>query len=421
MNLIAVIILTTLLFCFLLEIAADILNLRMLRPDPPEGCRDIYDSERYRRSQEYLKVNTRFGWIRDGFDLLVFLLFWFAGGFDLLDKWVRTAGWGPVLTGIVYIGILLLLKSLVSLPFSVYATFVIEEVFGFNKTDWKTFAADRIRALLLSVFLGAPLLGAVLGFFEYAGNNAWWYCWIAVTAFMLLMQYVAPTWIMPLFNRFEPLEEGELRQAITDSADRADYPLSDVFVMDGSRRSAKSNAFFTGFGKKKRIVLFDTLIAQHTVPELLAVLAHEIGHCKKKHIRQNLIIGIVHMGIVFWLLSLFISRQELFDAFYMTHASVYAGMIFFGMLLTPIDFFLGILMQMLSRKNEFEADRFAVEITRNPAALIRALKKLTANNLSNLLPHPLYVFLHYSLPSIKERIRAINAVSAENSGERSTV
>jgi len=407
MNLIALIILTALLFCFILELAADILNLGMLRTDPPEGFRDIYNPERYRQSQEYLRINTRFGWIREGFDLLVFLLFWFSGGFDLLDRWIRSAGWGPVMSGIVYIGILLLLKSIVELPFSVYSTFVIEEVFGFNKTDWKTFTADRIKALLLSVFLGAPLLGAVLGFFEYAGNNAWWYCWVAVTVFMLIMQYVAPTWIMPLFNRFEPLKDGELRQSITAYARKVGYPLSGVFVMDGSRRSAKSNAFFTGFGKKKRIVLFDTLIAQHTVPELLAVLAHEIGHYKKKHIRQGLIIGIVHTGIVFWLLSLFISRQQLFDAFYMTHSSVYAGMIFFGMLLTPIDFFLGILMQMLSRKNEFEADRFAVETTGNPAALIRALKKLTANNLSNLLPHPLYVFLHYSHPPITERIRAI--------------
>ncbi|MGE0083252.1 MAG: M48 family metallopeptidase [Desulfococcaceae bacterium] len=409
MNFIAVIILTTLLFCFLLELAADILNLRRLRTDPPEEFRDIYDPERYRKSQEYLRVNTRFGWISGGFDLLVFLIFWFSGGFDLLDKWVRSAGWGPVLTGVVYIGILLLLKSLLSLPFSVYATFVIEESFGFNKTDWKTFTADRIKALLLSVFLGAPLLGAVLGFFEYAGNNAWWYCWLAVTLFMLLMQYAAPTWIMPLFNRFEPLEDSELKQSITDYARKVAYPLSGVFVMDGSRRSAKSNAFFTGFGKKKRIVLFDTLIAQHSVPELLTVLAHEIGHYKKKHILQGLIIGIVHTGIVFWLLSLFISRQELFDAFYMTHSSVYAGMIFFGMLLTPIDFFLGILMQMLSRKNEFEADRFAVETTRNPSDLISALKKLTAGNLSNLLPHPLYVFLHYSHPPISERIMAITS------------
>ncbi|MEZ4524607.1 MAG: M48 family metallopeptidase [Desulfobacterales bacterium] len=413
MNFIAVIILTALLSCFVLELAADLLNLRMLRTDPPPECRGIYDPERYRRSQEYLRVNTRFGWISSGFDLLVFLLFWFAGGFDLLDRWVRIAGWGPVLTGTAYIGILLLIKSLLSLPFSVYATFVIEEGFGFNKTDWKTFAADRIKALLLSVFLGGPLLGAVLGFFEYAGNHAWWCCWLAVTIFMLLMQYAAPTWIMPLFNRFEPLEDGALKQAITDCAHKAEYPLSGVFVMDGSRRSAKSNAFFTGFGKKKRIVLFDTLIARHSVAELLAVLAHEIGHYKKKHIRLNLMIGIVHMGIVFWLLSLFISRQELFDAFYMSHPSVYAGMIFFGMLLTPIDFFLGILMQMLSRKNEFEADRFAVETTRNPEALIRALKKLTAHNLSNLLPHPLYVFLHYSHPPIRERIRAINAVRPE--------
>jgi len=212
---------------------------------------------------------------------------------------------------------------------------------------------------------------------------------------------------MPLFNKFEPLEDGELKTAIISYADAVNFPLKNVFVMDGSKRSGKSNAFFTGFGKNKRIALFDTLIAQHTVSELVAVLAHEIGHYKKKHILKSLIIGIVHTGVMFFLLSLFISYQGLFDAFYMDQQSVYAGLIFFGMLYSPIEFFLGIFLQMRSRKNEYEADRFAVETTKDSESMTNALKKLSAHNLSNLVPHPFYVFMNYSHPPVLERIKAI--------------
>ncbi len=266
---------------------------------------------------------------------------------------------------------------------------------------------DIIKGLILSVLLGGPLLAGVLAFFEYAGANAWWYCWTVATLYVLVMQFIAPTWIMPLFNKFDPLEDGELKKAIMSYADSVNYSLKNVFVMDGSKRSSKSNAFFTGFGKNKRIALFDTLIEKHTVSELVAVLAHEIGHFKKKHILYGMIISIVYMGVIFFLLSFFISFQGLFDAFYMDMKSVYAGLIFFGMLFSPLDFFLGLLIQVLSRKNEYEADRFAVETTGDPESMANALKKLSAHNLSNLVPHPLYVFLNYSHPPVLERIKAI--------------
>jgi STE24 endopeptidase len=298
-------------------------------------------------------------------------------------------------------------RSVLNLPFGIFHTFVIEERFGFNKTTWKTYVLDRIKGIILALIIGLPLLTGVLAFFEYVGTNAWWYCWLVVILFGMVIRYVGPTWIMPLFNKFSPLEDGELKQALFSLAERIEFPLRNVFLMDGSRRSSKSNAFFTGFGRNKRIVLFDTLVEKTTVSELVAVLGHEMGHYKLKHIWTSTIIGILHSGVLFFLLSLFISLPPLFDAFFMDSVSVYGGMIFFGMLYSPVEILLGLLMQEYSRRNEFQADRFAVEKTKNPHALANALKKLSAQNLSNLTPHPFYVMLNYSHPPILKRIEAL--------------
>ncbi len=408
MNFIAIIILCTIGVDFILNLAADVFNLKHLRSELPQEFEAVYDPERYRKSQQYLKVNTQFGWITSAFNLCLILVFWFAGGFPLLDKWVRAFELGPVLSGLIYIGVLVLLKGALSLPFSVYATFVIEERFGFNKMTWQTYVMDLLKGLILALLLGTPLLAAILVFFQYAGPYAWWFCWIGVTLYMLVVQFIAPTWIMPLFNKFIPLEEGELKSAILTYANTINFPLENVYQMDGSRRSTKSNAFFTGFGKHKRIVLFDTLIQQHTVNELVAVLAHEMGHYKKKHIRQALILGILQTGLMLFLLSHFIAYQGLFDAFYMAQQSVYAGILFFAMLYAPIDFFVGILMQILSRKNENAADKFAAETTGDPGSMVAALKKLSVDNLSNLTPHPFYVFLNYSHPPVLQRIQFLS-------------
>ncbi len=407
MNIIALIILLTIIFDFILNGIADYLNLKNLRNDLPEAFQGVYDPDRYRKSQQYLKVNTRFGWVTGTFNVILILIFWFGKGFPLLDEWVRSFNYAPVITGLIYMGILIAIKALLSLPFSIYATFVIEERFGFNQTTWPVFLMDMLKGVSLAILLGTPILAGVLAFFEYAGPNAWWYCWIAVTLYMLGVQFIAPTWIMPLFNKFTPLEDGELKSAILSYAGSINFPIENVYIMDGSRRSRKSNAFFTGFGRHRRIVLFDTLIKQHTVGELLAVLAHEMGHYKKRHILQGMVLGISQMGIMLFLLSIFISYQGLFDAFYMPHKSVYAGLIFFGMLYSPLGFFIGIFMQMLSRRNETKADRFSVATTQDPDSMVAALKKLSMHNLSNLLPHPLYVFLHYSHPPVLERIREI--------------
>ena len=408
MNFIAVIILCTIGVDFILNLTADRLNLKHLRSELPQAFEGVYDPERYRKSQQYLRVNTQFGWITSTFNLCLILVFWFAGGFPFLDKWVRTFELGPILSGLVYMGVLMLLKAVLSLPFSMYATFVIEERFGFNKTTLQTYVMDLLKGLILALLLGTPLLAAILAFFQYAGPNAWWYCWVGVTLYMLVVQFIAPTWIMPLFNKFTPLEEGELKSTILSYANSIDFPLENVYQMDGSRRSTKSNAFFTGFGKHKRIVLFDTLIKQHSVNELVAVLAHEMGHYKKKHIRQSLILGILQTGLMLFLLSHFLTYQGLFDAFYMSQQSIYAGMIFFAMLYAPIDFFVGILMQVLSRKNETVADQFAAETTKDPVSMVDALKKLSVHNLSNLTPHPFYVFLNYSHPPVLKRIQSLS-------------
>jgi STE24 endopeptidase len=407
MNIYAIIILTAILAGFALNLAANLLNLKSLKTSLPPEFSDVYDQERYEQSQAYTRAQTRFGMAGSAFGLILILVFWFSGGFNILDQYVRSFGWNEIWTGLAYIGILLLGRGLLSLPFSIYATFVIEERFGFNKTTPATFISDLVKGLLLSVLAGGPILAGILALFIYAGSLAWLYCWIAVTLYTLVIQFIAPAWIMPLFNKFTPLEEGELRERIMEYARSVDFPLKNLFVMDGSKRSAKSNAFFTGFGKNKRIALFDTLIEKHTVPELVAVLAHEIGHYKMKHILKGMVISIAHTGIIFYLLSVFLTSEALFEAFYMEQMSVHAGLIFFGLLYAPVELVLSIGMQMMSRKHEYEADHFSAMTTGKPDAMIGALKKLSAGNLSNLTPHPFFVFLNYSHPPVLKRIEAI--------------
>jgi STE24 endopeptidase len=413
MNIFTVVILAAILIPSILDLISNILNLRALTLKPPPALKDLYPPDKYRKSQEYTRDSTHFNFVSSTFALALLLIFWFAHGFNWVDLLVRSWGFGEIVNGLLYTGILMFAYGLVMLPFSIYGTFVIEQQYGFNKTTPLTFIADRLKGLFLAFLLGAPLLAAILALFQTAGPLAWVYCWAAVTGYVLIIEFIAPNWIMPLFNKFTPLAEGALRTAIFDYARSVDFPIQNVFVIDGSRRSSKSNAFFTGFGRNKRIALFDTLIAQHTVPELVAVLAHEIGHYKKKHIIQGLVISILHFGLLFFLLSIFLNSTELYQAFYIAQPSIYAGLIFFGMLYTPIEFVLAILLNMLSRKNEADADRFAVLTGPEPAALGDALRKLAANNLSNLTPHPFYAFLYYSHPPLLERTESIKSYSVE--------
>jgi STE24 endopeptidase len=407
MNIFAIIILVALVLEFALDLTGNLLNLNALKLELPPVLQGIYNPEDYRKSQKYIRATTRFGLVGSSFTLVILLAFWFSGGFNWFDQVVRAWGFVPLVNGLLYIGILLFVYSLLTLPFSIYGIFVIEERFGFNRTTPRTFFLDRVKGLGLTLIVGGPLLAGILALFQYAGLYAWLYCWAAVVIFFLAMQYVAPAWIMPLFNKFTPMESGELKEAILTYARTVNFPVKNVFIMDGSKRSGKSNAFFTGFGRNKRIVLFDTLITQHNTPEIVAVLAHEIGHYKKKHILQGTIINILLTGVILYLLSLFINSPGMYQAFYMSQQSIYTGLLFFGLLYTPIELGLSIVMQIVSRKNEYEADHFAAETIDETRNLTDALKKLSAANLSNLTPHPFYVFLNYSHPPLLQRIEAI--------------
>ena len=412
MNEFTVIILAALALELGLGVVSDWLNLRALKAEMPAELSDIYDPGEYRRSQEYTRARTYLGLATAAFDVALLLLFWFAHGFDALDKIAVNVWDHPVGTGLVYIGALGLGHALLTLPFGVYATFGIEERFGFNKTTVRTFVLDRLKALGLLVVLGGPLLAAVLAFFEYAGGLAWVYGWAAVTLFSLVMAFVAPTWIMPLFSKFTPLEPGELRDAILGYARSVDFTVSNILVMDGSKRSSKANAFFTGFGRNKRIALFDTLIEKHTTAELTAVVAHEIGHYKRRHVPQGIVLGIATTGLLFFILSLVLEAGGLYEAFFMERQSTYAGFVFFGLLYAPVQLVLSTATRVLSRHHEYEADRWSVDTTGDPQALAGGLKRLSADSLANLEPHPLHTFLNDTHPPLLQRVRAIERHAA---------
>ncbi len=413
MNVFAIIIIAALLLDYALGLTGNLLNLKALKLELPPDLQGIYKPEEYRKSQEYLRTTTRFGFVTSTFTLLVLLVFWFAHGFNWFDQIVRGWGFIPLVNGLLYIGIIFFAYSILTLPFDIYAIFVIEQRYRFNRMTPRTFIADQLKGLGLTLILGGAILAGVLALFQYVGLNAWFYCWAGIVIVSFAMQYIAPTWIMPLFNKFTPMAPGELRDAIFKYASSVNFPIKNVFVMDGSKRSSKSNAFFTGFGRNKRIALFDTLIAQQTTPEMVSVLAHEIGHYKKKHIQQGMVISILHMGLIFFLLRVFLGSAGLYTAFYMDQQSIYAGLLFFGLLYTPVELVLSIIMQIISRRHEYEADRFAAETASEPGNMVTALKKLSAANLSNLTPHPFYVFLNYSHPPLRERIKAIQVTGKE--------
>jgi len=406
MNGYLIFILALLVFSRLLSLIVERLNLGNLSTEIPEEFHGIYDEEKYAQSQRYLKDNTRFGQIQAGIMLPLTIAFILLGGFSWINGIAQAASDHMIVQGLVFGGILILIGQIIGLPFSIYSTFHIEEKYGFNKTTPKTFILDILKGLLLTVLLGAPIFALILWIFSSIAN-AWLWAWGALSVIQLFIMFIAPVVILPLFNKFTPLEEGELRSAIEGFATNQSYKLSGIFKIDGSRRSTKSNAYFTGFGKTKRIALFDTLIEKHSVGELLAVLAHEIGHCKLGHIKKGIVISLASSLLMFFILSLFITREGLYNAFQISGTPLYAGFIFFGFLYAPISMILGLLGNILSRRHEYQADAFAAETTKEPGEMISALKKLSVDNLSNLTPHPLKVFLEYSHPPVLERIKAL--------------
>lgn len=392
---------------YLLNVLVDWLNLSHLKPLIPDEFSGFYDEGIYSRSQDYTRDKTILGLIQNTLFSVFVLGFILFGGFNAVDLLVRQLQFGSILTGLIYIFLLVLVSGILNLPFAVYSTFVLEEKYGFNKTTLLTFILDTVKSVFLLLIIGGPLLALVLWFFQTTGRLAPLYVWIAVSLFQIFLTFIAPVVIMPLFNKFIPLEKGELRSKIESYARDHDFKLKGIYTMDGSRRSAKSNAFFTGFGRSRRIVLFDTLIEKHTTDELLGILAHEMGHYKLGHIVKMILVSILENGLILFLLSLFINNQGLFAAFKMEHLSIYASLIFFGFLYAPLSTILSVFANALSRKYEYRADRFAIKTTGGKEIFIQALKKLSADNLSNLTPHPIKVFLFYSHPPVMERIQAI--------------
>ena len=409
-------ILSILLVSYLIELTVALLNLRSLSPMLPDEFAGVYDREQYARSQEYTRVNTRFSLIQSTVGLLALLVFILAGGFNLIDSVARGFDFSPIPTGLLFTGMLAMLASLLNLPFSAYSTFVIEQRFGFNTTTVATYLIDMVKGMLLAALLGGPLLAAILWFFETSGPLAWLYCWGAAVVFILVVQFLAPVVIMPLFNTFTPLAEGELKEAITRYAATQRFAIQGIYTMDGSKRSTRANAFFTGFGRFRRIVFFDTLMEKLSTNEIVAVLAHEMGHYKLRHIPVTMALSVAQMGIMFFILSCFLENQDLFAAFGMEQVSIYASLVFFGFLYAPISTILSVGFNAFFRRNEYQADRFAAATNGAGTGgedLIGGLKRLSVSNLSNLTPHPLHVALNYSHPPILARIEALRQAAAQ--------
>lgn len=412
-NLIAIIIIISIFLLWNLELIASLLNLRTFPSSPPPELVGLMDQEKLDQARSYLTTNSRFDIIRSSFSLTVLLTFWALGGFPFLDNLSRSLADNAILAGLIFLSALFLAQNIISIPFDWYGTFVIEEKFGFNKSTPGTFVADRIKGLALAAMLGLPLAAGILWIFN-AVPHAWLWAWVFVTAFQLILTYLAPSLILPLFNKFTPMPDGELKDKIHALGVKCGFPLEGVYEIDGSKRSTKANAYFTGFGKHKKIALFDTLTAKSTTPELLAILAHEIGHFRLGHIRQRLAVGILQMALIFFLIGLATDpngafARQLHDAFGVSLVSPQAGLVFFTILLEPASKLISILANAWSRKHEFEADAYAAESTGSPEALSTALRKLSSDHLSHPTPHRLRVVLDYSHPPLIERLRAMGS------------
>ena len=384
----------------------DFVNRKHSRSEIPEKLKGIYNEEEYARSQAYQKTRGRFGFLASAFSTTLTLAILFFGGFGYLDSLLTPYLTDPILKSLAFFGVLFVLSDLINLPFALYSTFVIEERFGFNKTTTRTFLSDKLKGYLLTVIIGGLLGYALLWIIHELGESFWIYALLLITTFILFTNLFYTSLILPIFNKLTPLEDGALKDKINAYAQKVSFPLDNIFVIDGSKRSTKANAFFSGLGRKKKVVLYDTLINDHSQEELVAVLAHEIGHFKKKHIVLGLSLAVVQMAITLYIMSLLIFNEALSAALGGGEMMIHLNLIAFGLLYTPISRATGLFMNALSRKNEYEADAYAAN-TYEAKPLIEALKRLSVSTLSNLTPHPLYVKAHYSHPTLLQRIEAM--------------
>lgn len=392
---------------YLFDQLLDYVNLKAQRTDIPDDIAAFYDRDKYLKSLSYHKELTNFSFLSDAFVFLLSMVMLLTGGFGWLDGLLRPFFENPIFLALVFFAVLMFASDILTLPFQLYATFAIEEKYGFNKTTIKTFVMDKLKGYFLAGLIGAPLLGLLIYLIQAIGPNFWIWFAIIASAFILFMNMFYTSLILPLFNKLVPLEEGELKKAIQEFARKVDFPLDNIFVIDGSKRSNKANAFFSGMGKRKKIVLYDTLINRHTTEELVAVLAHEVGHFKKKHIVWGFVFSILQVTFTLFVLSLMIYNENLSLALGGAGQSIHLNLIAFMILFAPISGITGLFMSMYSRKNEFEADAYARE-TYSGTALSQALKRLSVDSLSNLYPHPAYVFFHYSHPPLLKRLKAID-------------
>lgn len=409
------IIIAVLLFDYVLERFLDVLNSSKRNSPIPNELQDIYNEQEYEKQQRYEQQKSYFSIITSTFSFLIIIAMFFFEGFAFVDTFIyNTFGTtqnplNHIWAGLLFFGILSFASDVLGIPFEIYSTFVIEEKFGFNKTTPKTFILDKIKSWILMLILGGGILAGLLWLISYFEQNFWIYAWILISVILLLFTMFYSSIIVPLFNKQTPLEDGELKQAIFEFCSQVDFKLDNIFVIDGSKRSTKANAYFSGLGSKKRIVLYDTLIQEMTTDEIVAVLAHEIGHYKNKHTRSMIVASILQMGMLLFILGLFIKEQALTQSLSIdfVQGKYHIALFVFTILYSPISLVLGLLMNSISRKNEYQADAYAAKFY-NAKSLENALRKLSKKNLSNLTPHPLYVFFHYSHPTLHQRIVALN-------------
>ena len=402
------IIIGILVFNYISEKILDTLNEKHFDDEIPTSLKDVYNEKEYKKSQQYKKVNAKFSNFTSLITTVITLVFFFLDGFNYVDQFARSYTDNPILIALLFFGIIMLGSEIISTPLAYYSTFVIEEKFGFNKSTQKTFWIDKLKGLFLSAILGGGILSLIIWFYLLTGKNFWIYAWALVAIFSIFINMFHAKLIVPLFNKQSPLEDGKLKLAIEAYAKKVGFTLNNIFVIDGSKRSTKANAYFSGFGNQKRITLYDTLINDLETDEIVAVLAHEVGHYKKKHIIFNLISSILLTGFTLFILSLFVNSPLLSQALGVSTQSFHIGLIAFGILYSPISEVTGLFMNYMSRKFEYEADDYAKN-TFKSAALITSLKKLSKNSLSNLTPHPAYVFVNYSHPTLLKRIKNLES------------
>lgn len=401
-----IIILVILTADFVSERILSALNVKSSIKPIPDLLSGIYDQDKYQKQQSYFRANTRFGLLTSTVSFLVIFLMIVFGGFGWLDGIVQRWTANPILVSLIFFGILFLANDIISTPFEIYDIFVIEERFGFNKTTPKTFILDKLKGYALTAVLGGGIIALVMWFYQLNPQYFWLIAWACVTSVSLFISLFYSELIVPLFNKQTPLEAGELRDAIEKFSKKAGFELKNIFVIDGSKRSTKANAYFTGFWKKKRIVLYDTLINDLDTAEIVAVLAHEAGHSKYKHTLRNILINLPYTLLVFFLLGLILRSDVLAQALGGKEASFHLNILAFGILYSPVSMMLGLAMNVLSRKHEYQADGYVKE-NKMGEQLISALKKISSKSLSNLTPHPAYVFVSYSHPTLLQRVEKL--------------